>query len=110
VGDLTRSAETDPLIPTQPSQRLTEAIRSLSEAKRLIVTFYYYGGLTTEEITFLLSRTEYRVHKIHASAVSSPLTKVGAQTRIHEPALCGVKIGKRTISAASNSVGEGMRS
>jgi DNA-directed RNA polymerase specialized sigma subunit len=63
VGDLTRSAETDPLIPTQPSQRLTEAIRSLSEAKRLIVTFYYYGGLTTEEITFLLSRTEYRVHQ-----------------------------------------------
>jgi hypothetical protein len=60
VGDLTRPAETDPLFPLQPSpvrERLTEVIRSLSQAERLNVTFYYYEGLTTEEITFLLDRT-----------------------------------------------------
>jgi DNA-directed RNA polymerase specialized sigma subunit len=57
---VTRPAETDPLLPLQPShvrERLTEAIRTLSEAEHLNVTFYFYEGLTTEEIAFLLDWT-----------------------------------------------------
>jgi DNA-directed RNA polymerase specialized sigma subunit len=57
-------------------ERLKEAIRSLSEAEQLNTTFYYYEGLTTEEITFLLGRTESVVHQIHASAISQLLAKL----------------------------------
>jgi RNA polymerase sigma factor (sigma-70 family) len=76
---LTRPAETDPPPPLQAAHvrdRLTEAIRSLHGAERLIVTFYYYEGLTTEEITFLLGRTESSVHRIHVSAISQLLAKL----------------------------------
>jgi DNA-directed RNA polymerase specialized sigma24 family protein len=47
AGDLTRPAETDPPRPSEPShveEKLTESIRSLPEAERLIITFYYYEG------------------------------------------------------------------
>jgi RNA polymerase sigma factor FliA len=57
-------------------ERLKEAIRSLSEAEQLNITFYYYEGLTTEEITFLLGRTESGVHQIHASAIWQLLAKL----------------------------------
>jgi RNA polymerase sigma factor for flagellar operon FliA len=78
-ADVTGPAETDPPHPLQPSHvrdRLTEAIRSLRGAERLVVTFYYYEELTTEEVTFLLDRTESSVHQIHASAISQLLTKL----------------------------------
>jgi DNA-directed RNA polymerase specialized sigma subunit len=75
----TRPAETDSLLPLQPShvgKRLTEANQSLSEAEQLLVTFYYYERLTTEEMTFLLGRTESSVHQIHTSAISQLLRKL----------------------------------
>jgi RNA polymerase sigma factor FliA len=76
---LTRPAENEPLLPLKASdvqKRLTEAIRSLHGAERLIVTFYYYEELTTEEITFLLGRTESSVHQVHASAISQLLSRL----------------------------------
>jgi RNA polymerase sigma factor (sigma-70 family) len=76
---LTRPAETDPLLPLKAShvrERLTEAIHSLHEAERLVVTFYYYEALTTKEITFLLDRTESSVQQIHASGISQLLAKL----------------------------------
>jgi RNA polymerase sigma factor (sigma-70 family) len=76
---VTRPSETDPSHPFRPSHvrgRLTEAIRFLHGAERLVFTFYYYEGLTTEEIAFLLDTTESSVHQIHASAISQLLTKL----------------------------------
>jgi RNA polymerase sigma factor FliA len=76
---LTRPAETDPLHSLQTDHvrdRLTEAIRSLGEAERLIITFYYFEELTKEEITFLLGRTESGVNQIHACAISQMLAKL----------------------------------
>jgi DNA-directed RNA polymerase specialized sigma subunit len=78
-ADVTRPAETDALRLLQPSHvrdRLTGTIRSLHGAERLVVTFYYYEELTTEEVAFLLSRTTSSVHQIHASAISQLLTKL----------------------------------
>jgi RNA polymerase sigma factor (sigma-70 family) len=84
VGELTRPAETDappPLLTPYVRDQLTEAIRSLDEADRLIFTFYYYEELTTEEITFLLGRTASDVHRTHSSAISQLLTKLQLQSR-----------------------------
>jgi RNA polymerase sigma factor (sigma-70 family) len=78
-ADVTRPAETDALRLLQPSHvrdRLTEAIRSLHGAERLVFTFYYYEELTTEEVAFLLNRTQSSVHQIHASAISQLITKL----------------------------------
>jgi DNA-directed RNA polymerase specialized sigma subunit len=78
-ADVTRPAETDALRLLRPSHvrdRLTGTIRSLHGAERLVVTFYYYEELTTEEVAFLLNRTESSVHQIHASAISQLITKL----------------------------------
>jgi RNA polymerase sigma factor FliA len=79
LGEATRPAETDPSLSLQTSHlrhKLTEAICSLGEAERLILTFYYYEELTTEEITFLLGRTASDVRRTHSSAISQLLTKI----------------------------------
>jgi DNA-directed RNA polymerase specialized sigma subunit len=57
-------------------ERLKEAVRSLSEAEQLNITFYYCEGLTTEEITFLSGRIESGVHQTHASAISQLIAKL----------------------------------
>jgi RNA polymerase sigma factor (sigma-70 family) len=78
-ADVTRPAETDALRLLRPSRvrdRLTEAIGTLRGAERLVVTFYYYEELTTEEVAFLLDRTASSVRQIHDSAISQLLTKL----------------------------------
>lgn len=49
---------------------LTEAIDSLSERDRLVVTLYYYENLTLAEIAEVLDITIQRVSQINARAVS----------------------------------------
>ena len=76
---MARPVETNPSHPLGPSHvrdRLTEAIRSLHAAERLVFTFYYFEELTTEEVAFLLDRTASSVQQIHASAISQLLTKL----------------------------------
>jgi len=48
---------------------LTEAILQLPDHEQLVFTLYYYEGLTTEEISFVLGETEARVSQVHASAL-----------------------------------------
>jgi RNA polymerase sigma factor for flagellar operon FliA len=50
-------------------EKLAEAIETLSERERLIVTLYYYEELTLREIGEILSLTEGRICQIHAQAV-----------------------------------------
>ena len=50
-------------------EKLAEAIETLSERERMIVTLYYYEELTLREIGEILSLTEGRICQIHAQAV-----------------------------------------
>jgi RNA polymerase sigma factor for flagellar operon FliA len=49
---------------------LTRAINSLSEREKLVVTLYYFEGLTLAEIGDILRVTESRVCQIHTKAVN----------------------------------------
>lgn len=48
---------------------LTRAINSLSEREKIVVTLYYFEGLTLAEIGDVLGVTESRVCQIHTKAV-----------------------------------------
>jgi RNA polymerase sigma factor for flagellar operon FliA len=49
---------------------LAAAINSLSEREKIVVTHYYFEGLTLAEIGFILGVTESRVCQIHTKAVA----------------------------------------
>jgi RNA polymerase sigma factor FliA len=49
---------------------LAAAINSLSEREKIVVTLYYFEGLTLAEIGFILGVTESRVCQIHTKAVA----------------------------------------
>ena len=50
---------------------LADAINRLPERERLVVTLYYYEGLTLAEIGDVLGVTESRVCQIHTKSVMS---------------------------------------
>ena len=50
---------------------LADAINRLPERERLVLTLYYFEGLTLAEIGDVLSVTESRVCQIHAKSVMS---------------------------------------
>ncbi len=51
---------------------LTDAINRLPERERLVVTLYYFEGLTLAEIGDVLGVTESRICQIHTKSVMSP--------------------------------------
>jgi RNA polymerase sigma factor FliA len=50
---------------------LVDSINRLPDRERLVVTLYYYEGLTLAEIGDVLGVTESRVCQIHAKTVMS---------------------------------------
>lgn len=50
-------------------QLLTEAIERLPEREKLVITLYYYEGLTLKEIGQVLSLSESRVSQLHTKAI-----------------------------------------
>jgi len=50
-------------------EKLSEAIASLPDRERLVMTLYYYEELTMREIGLALGVVESRVSQVHASAV-----------------------------------------
>lgn len=50
-------------------QRLAEAIEQLSEREQLVLTLYYYEGLTLSEIGEVLDLSASRISQIHSKAV-----------------------------------------
>jgi RNA polymerase sigma factor for flagellar operon FliA len=50
---------------------LTDAINRLPERERLVITLYYYEGLTLAEIGHVLGVTESRICQIHTKSVMS---------------------------------------
>ena len=55
---------------------LTDAINRLPERERLVVTLYYYEGLTLAEIGLVLGVTESRICQIHTKSVMSLRNKM----------------------------------
>ncbi len=63
---------TDPFEATEWSarrDRLAEAIRELSEQEQLVVTLYYYEGLTLSEIADVMQLSPSRISQVHSRAV-----------------------------------------
>lgn len=58
-------------------QGLVEAINRLPERDRLVVTLYYYEGMTLSEIGEVLGVTESRVCQIHAKTMMSLRNRLG---------------------------------
>ena len=48
---------------------LTKAIDALSDREKLVITLYYYEGLTLKEIGETLNISESRVSQIHTKAI-----------------------------------------
>ncbi len=48
---------------------LAKAIERLPEKERLVVTLYYYEGLTLKEISLILKLTEARISQLHTKAI-----------------------------------------
>ncbi len=75
VGDLLpdpRAADPVSEFETDETRRaLADAINRLNERDRLVVTLYYYEGLTLAEIGDVLGVTESRVCQIHTKSVMS---------------------------------------
>lgn len=65
--------EDDPFLQCQSSemrQRLAEAIDSLPERERLVLTLYYYEELTMREVGVTMGIVESRVSQLHSSAMA----------------------------------------
>ncbi|MCU0274022.1 MAG: RNA polymerase sigma factor WhiG, partial [Acidimicrobiales bacterium] len=59
-------------------QILAEAINRLPEREKIVLTLYYYEGLTLAEIGMVLGVTESRVCQIHTKAVLQLRSKLAA--------------------------------
>jgi len=75
VGDMLSDAKMgapgDSFEQAETRHFLTDAINRLPERERLVVTLYYYEGLTLAEIGSVLGVTESRICQIHTKSVMS---------------------------------------
>lgn len=60
---------------------LAQAINRLSEREKIVVTLYYYEGMTLNEIGQVLGVTESRVCQMHTKAVMQLRTRIAEQNR-----------------------------
>lgn len=63
---------------------LAKSIETLPEKERIIVSLYYYEGLTLKEISLVLKLTEARISQLHTKAI---LRLRGALTKIQSSLL-----------------------
>ena len=69
---------------TEMKQILSKAINTMPEREKVVLTLYYYEGLTLAEIGNVLGVTESRVCQIHTKAVLHLRARIAAAER--EPA------------------------
>jgi RNA polymerase sigma factor for flagellar operon FliA len=73
LDTLADAANADPTAAMEGQEMrslLSAAINSLSEREKIVITLYYFEGLTLSEIGNILGVTESRVCQIHTKAVS----------------------------------------
>jgi RNA polymerase sigma factor FliA len=74
LDTLADAASSDPTAALEGQEMrglLSAAINSLSEREKIVVTLYYFEGLTLSEIGEILGVTESRVCQIHTKAVGT---------------------------------------
>ena len=76
-------------------EKLTDAIGTLPERERLVITLYYHEELTLREIGEILGLTEGRICQIHTQAVTRLQGALGAKEE--KPAL-----GERRVMLPSS--------
>lgn len=69
VGDPSAVNPIDQIISEETRSILANAIRSLSEKEKIVISLYYYEEMTMREIGEVLSLTESRICQIHARAI-----------------------------------------
>jgi RNA polymerase sigma factor for flagellar operon FliA len=87
VGDTVADTNDGPVASyeiEEMRQLLAEAINRMPEREKVVLTLYYYEGLTLAEIGQVLGVTESRVCQIHTKAVIHLRSKLAAVER--EPA------------------------
>jgi RNA polymerase sigma factor FliA len=66
---------------TEMKQILAQAVNGMPEREKLVLTLYYYEGLTLAEIGRILGVTESRVCQIHTKAVLQLRSRIQATER-----------------------------
>lgn len=61
-------------------QLLARAIHTLPEREQIVVTLYYYEGLTLAEIGLVLNVTESRICQLHTKSMMSMRTRLGSMS------------------------------
>jgi len=87
LGDTVADTEPGPMAAYEVEemrQILAEAINGMPEREKIVLTLYYYEGLTLAEIGQVLGVTESRVCQIHTKSVIHLRAKIAASER--EPA------------------------
>jgi RNA polymerase sigma factor for flagellar operon FliA len=72
VGDTIADGAHDPVEAYEVDEMkhlLADAINRMPDRERLVLTLYYYEGLTLAEIGTILTVTESRVCQIHTKAI-----------------------------------------
>jgi RNA polymerase sigma factor for flagellar operon FliA len=67
----------DALDDEETRQLLARVIHTLPEREQIVVTLYYYEGLTLAEIGLVLSVTESRICQLHSKAMMGMRTRIG---------------------------------
>jgi RNA polymerase sigma factor for flagellar operon FliA len=73
VAQIPAGPQDDPFLQCQSSQmrrRLAEAIETLPDRERLVLTLYYYEELTMREVGAAMGVVESRVSQLHSSAMA----------------------------------------
>lgn len=70
IGDQTAIIDQD-LIKSEVKQELAKAIDSLNKNERIVISLYYYEGLTLREIGHVIEVSESRVSQIHSKAIKT---------------------------------------
>jgi RNA polymerase sigma factor for flagellar operon FliA len=104
LGDTLADTGTSPiaLIEDKESREaLARAVATLGERERMVLTLYYYEGMTLAEIGQVLGVTESRVCQIHAKAILQLRSRLGA---LDAPGGAGAASSTRGGSARPGAV------
>lgn len=77
IEDSTSMDPVDLIEFEERKQQLAQAVRSLPGRERLVVTLYYYEGLTAKEISKILGVSQSRISQLHSKAVMRLRAKLG---------------------------------